>query len=91
MKAFVYINKKGQELICQGKAFKYLDAVLEAEHKEFLPKGLYSSQDMVDIKEEWCNTYSCGHFQVPKLEGVIVPNGTIKKLGIEYKGIPVEL
>ncbi|MBP5455081.1 MAG: hypothetical protein J6Y37_01110 [Paludibacteraceae bacterium] len=36
--AFVYINKKGVEMICQGTPFRYLDAVLEMERKGFLPR-----------------------------------------------------
>ena len=91
MKAFAYINKKGQEMICQGTPFKYLDAVLKQEKYGYLPKGLYSSQDSIDISEEYCNCWSQGHYQIPKLEGVIVPNGTLKKLDIEFKGKPIEL
>ena len=41
MKAFAYINKDGHEMICQGTAFKYLDAVLKQEKLGNLPKGLY--------------------------------------------------
>jgi hypothetical protein len=91
MEAFAYINKDGQEMICQGTPFKYLDAVLKQEKLGNLPKGLYSSKDSIDTNEEWCNTWTYGYYNVPKLEGVIVPNGTLKKLGIEFKGKPIEL
>lgn len=91
MKAFAYINKEGQEMICQGTAFKYLDAVLKQEKLGDLPKGLYSSKDSIDTNEEWCNTWTNGNYNVPKLEGVIVPNGTLKNLDIEFKGKPIEL
>ena len=91
MKAFAYINKEGQEMICQGIAFKYLDAVLKQEKLGNLPKGLYSSKDSIDAHEEWCNTWTHNYHDVPKLEGVIVPNGTLKKLDIEFKGKPIEL
>ncbi len=91
MKAFAYINKDGQEMICQGTAFKYLDAVLKQEKLGNLPKGLYSSKYSIDANEEWCNTWTYGSYTVPTLDGVIVPNGTLKKLGIEFKGKPIEL
>ena len=78
-------------MICQGNAFKYLDAVLKQEKYGYLPKGLYSSKDSIDTNEEWCNSWSEGNYNVPILVGVIVPNGTLKKLDIEFKGKPIEL
>ena len=93
MKAWCVKNNKNQEVICEcaSRPFDYLEAVLECEAKEFLPKGLYSSEEMIKERDGWCNTYSEGYYSVPKLVGVVVPNGTFEKLGINYKGEPIEL
>ena len=93
MGAWCVKNNKGQEVICEccSKPFNFLEAVLESEYKGFLPKGLYSSEEIVKERNGWCNTCSNGYYQVPRLEGVIVPNGTFEKLGINYQGEPIEL
>lgn len=91
MGAWCVKNNKGQEVICEcaSKPFDYLKTVLKLESQEILPKGLYSDKKFITSK--WCNTFSSGHYTVPKLDGVIVPNGTFEKLGIDYKGEPIEL
>lgn len=95
MSAWCVKNNKGQEVICEcaSRPFDYLKVVLECEAKEFLPKGLYSDETFMKQQNRggWCNTYSEGYYSVPKLEGVVVPNGTFEKLGIDYKGEPIEL
>lgn len=88
-------NNRGKEVLCQmahgAKPFDYLEAVLDAEKKGFLPKGLYSTEDDVKRLGGWCNGWTEGLLSIPKLDGVIVPDGTFEKLGIEYKGEPIEL
>lgn len=95
MGAWCVKNNKGQEVICEctSRPFDYLKAVLESEDKGFLPKGLYSNETFMKQQNRggWCNTCSTGYYQVPRLEGVIVPNGTFEKLGINYQGEPIEL
>jgi len=94
-RAWCVKNNNGQEVICQccNKPFDYLDTVLKLESKELLPKGLYSDKTFIEQQNRggWCNTFSEGYYSVPKLVGVVVPNGTFEKLGINYNGEPVEI
>jgi len=93
LRAWAVKDNKGREVICQChcKPFDYLETVLDNERHGFVPKGLYSSKDMVEYQGGWCNIYSSGYYSVPKLDGVVVPDGTFKKLGIDYQGEPVEI
>ena len=95
MRTFAIVNKRGQEVIFNSYSdpFQYLENVLKLENQGYLPKDLYSSEKTVEHEEEWCNGYTNGHFSVPTLRDyVIVPKGTLKKLGLgEYKGIPLEI
>lgn len=88
-------NNKGQEILCHcahgSKPFDYLETVLGLEKRGWLPKGVYSSEEEVKRLGGWCNDFSHGHYQLPTLNGVVVPDGTFEKMGIDYQGEPIEL
>lgn len=81
MNTWALINKDNKEVICNGELFKYDECILKM-------KEIFPDLTIEDNHDYWCNTFSFGF---PRLEAVVVPNGTFEKLGIKYNGEPIRL
>ena len=74
MKIFFAVNIDGTEVCSNNNLFRYTEALNDLIERNENYR-LYSDRPNV-----WCNTYSNGHFSVPKFEGTVLPKGTIEKL-----------
>ena len=70
------VNQDGQELCSSTRLFRHHKAINELIEKfEYDHYRIYLNND-----DHWCNNFSEGYFTVPRFTGVILPQGSIKKL-----------
>ena len=88
--AWLAVNQNGQELCSNIRLFRYHESI-----KELIKRfGYNHHRKCLNNDDHWCDNFSDGYYAVPRFTGVVLPQGSIKKLigkELNWSDEPVEI